>query len=146
MNGRYCTESLDSLKMKTFEQQESSRSWNNIMMHRLKNRERQRRYRTRKRLETEMKMTCVPDQSPVVNVEVEMNGNDRNFVAQVHCKRNWKKDARANACKDSDDVIAEAPQMKALHAENPPSLQNSGTYRPNIGRRNWKAEARKTRK
>ncbi|KAJ8754334.1 hypothetical protein K2173_002785 [Erythroxylum novogranatense] len=155
------TERQESLQVKAFEQQERSRSRNDVMIRRLKNRERQRRYRARKRLEAEMNSTYVSDA-----VAMEKDGNDYNFVTLVHRKRNWKKDARrAHACSDQTPstaavssvasniesqtlfsepgVTTEAQQPRASHPENGLSLRNSETQKPNLGRRNWKAEARK---
>ncbi|BBH02887.1 hypothetical protein Prudu_013595 [Prunus dulcis] len=84
----------DSFIMKPIDQRERTRSRNDVLTRRLKNRERQRRYRARKRLEADMKKPSIIKQSPPPQVEVQMNGFVSNYVPRVHCKRDWKKDAR----------------------------------------------------
>ena len=95
--------------MKPVDQRARSRGRNDIMTRRLKNRERQRRYRARKRLEAESKKSSVLRETPSIEAEptferqIQPNVNHHNFVARIYCKRDWKKDARqANACKHQE--------------------------------------------
>ncbi|KAL5724370.1 hypothetical protein ACHQM5_007641 [Ranunculus cassubicifolius] len=69
------------------------KSYDRVMARRLKNRERQRRYRARRRLEADMKKA-----TPQLTVESQLNGCPE---YQVHCQRKWKDDARkAGATKE----------------------------------------------
>ncbi|KAJ9135051.1 hypothetical protein P3X46_032272 [Hevea brasiliensis] len=156
----------DSIIMKSLEKKERLRSRNDIMTRRLKNRERQRRYRARKRLEADMKKSSVTNHSTTPQGDLEINENHNNYITRVHCKRNWKKDARrAHACKNLPEVPSaavvsgltlstesqtqsaleaaiEPPLERKSHSENLLSLQSSET-KTNLGRRDWKAEARR---
>lgn len=159
-----------------------ARSNNDIMTRRLKNRERQRRYRARKRLEAERNRdqtsqllefhgnTHTPvylpqdshvlsqrnktGQSGPVAIDIPIIDTPQNFASKVHCRRDWKKDARrvhlvkqqqAGGEKqippftmqvDADPPIVSEAQLKA------PLQENDGTRRAVHSRRHWKAEAR----
>ncbi|EEF42421.1 uncharacterized protein LOC8284598 [Ricinus communis] len=157
----------DNFIMMSFEQKERPRSRSDIMTCRLKNRERQRRYRARKRMEANMKKASVPNQSARSEEHLEHNGNINNYRIIVHCKRNWKKDARkAHACKSLEEVpsasmisalglnseiqthcltpltVVESPLERNNHSENSLSFLSS-EMTSKIGRRDWKAEARR---
>ncbi|KDP34323.1 hypothetical protein JCGZ_12671 [Jatropha curcas] len=156
----------DSIIMKSFEQKQRSRSRNDINARRLKNRERQRRYRARKRLEADMKKSSLRNQPTTPEGEPQLNGNHENCITRVHCKRNWKKDARrAHACKNLEEVpnaaiisdlnssseslkhflgpgvAVEPPIERNNHSEN--SLSLASDMKAKLGKRDWKAEARK---
>lgn len=144
-----------------------AKSHADLLDRRLKNRERQRRYRARKRLEADSKKACTLKRSTPQQVEVQLSGVPENFTAKVYCKRNWKKDARnAHALMKSEAVSdrplvssltsvsqsqtpsllseakAEQPSLQKNHSENFfRSVCAAKKYVPN--RRNWKAEARK---
>lgn len=161
----------DSFSMELVNQREPSKSQNDIMMRRMKNRERQRRYRARKRLEADLKKSSVPSvieqSTPVPVVEPQSNGIVSNYSASVHCRRDWKKDARrAHILKDSEvfrngslitvPVLssenhtlgfssgskAELSLQRESHPEASLDVGNA-TQRTTLGRRDWKADARK---
>lgn len=159
------TGTQDSDIMKPLEQKERFRSRNDMMTRRLKNRERQRRYRARKRLEADMEKSSVTNQSSIPQGELEINGNHNNYITRVYCKRNWKKDARrAHTCKSLQEASAAVisgvtlnsesqthslvPEVaiqplieRKSHSEN--SLSMPGETKTSLGRRDWKAEARR---
>ncbi|XP_039015791.1 uncharacterized protein LOC120146233 isoform X2 [Hibiscus syriacus] len=143
-------------------------SYNGIMTRRLKNRERQRRYRARKRLEADKQKSNVISQPTIPKMELQLNGTLNNGTACVYyCKRDWKKDARrAHIFKGQDTLNAsiqstlkttvesqisclspgvrdEGSAGRECNLENSGSLHNSETRNPKLGRRDWKAEARK---
>ncbi|KAK1306951.1 hypothetical protein QJS10_CPA10g01172 [Acorus calamus] len=119
------------------------RSQDEIEARRLKNRERQRRYRAKKRLEA-YKTNTHPSNQLVSTQTEPQNGSAFKFVARVHCTRNWKKDARrAHSAKAPEDMqivpIEELSCGVEVHLNNPPS---SSSHRETGGRRHWKADAR----
>ena len=145
----------------------NANSYNDIMTRRLKNRERQRRYRARKRLEADMQKTHVRSQPTIQQVELQLNGIINNAMAHVDCKRDWKKDARrAHICKGQEDTLnasvqstliintesqtpclpsglrAEGQLERECHSENSHNLVNCETRKRKLGRRDWKADAR----
>lgn len=158
------TGTLDNL-MKPMDQiQRTTRGRLDITTRRLKNRERQRRYRARKRLEAESKKPCVTKQSTPPQVDLQQNGIHSPCITRVHCKRDWKKDARkAHTSKDQEvtpngnvtltsesqtpcspyGIKAEPSLERECHSEISHSLVNSETHRTIVGRRDWKADARK---
>ncbi|QCD90772.1 hypothetical protein DEO72_LG4g1732 [Vigna unguiculata] len=150
----------DSSIMKSVDQRVRSKGRNDIMTRRLKNRERQRRYRARKRLEAETKKSFVVEETPTVKVEQPPNGNhNNNFMTRIYCKRDWKKDARrAHVLKHQQmNTITGMPEMSCLaignKSETVPekkeiqsessSVVSTETPRVVLSRRNWKAEARR---
>lgn len=155
----------DSSMMKSVDQRIRSKGRNDIMTRRLKNRERQRRYRARKRLEAETKKSFVVEETPAVKVEQPPNGNyNNNCMTRIYCKRDWKKDARrAHVLKhqqmnrSSDPpTITSMPEISCLaignKSETVPekeiqsessSIVSTETPRVALSRRNWKAEARR---
>lgn len=149
-----------SLIMNTLDQRDLS---NDVMARRLKNRERQRRYRARKRLEADMKKSSVLNHSTTQQGDLQLNGSLSNGVARVYCKRDWKKDAR-RATKSRDQECAlngfvkpftlttesqsVFPSENKAVAQTPVeweslSLANFETNETKVGRRDWKADARK---
>lgn len=156
--------------MESSDKNKGSESLNDIMYRRLKNRERQRRYRERKRLQADagksLAMSSVSDPSQWQIVPLPNNGMIEQVVTRVHCTRDWKKDARrfhavkqeaaSNALTSNghspkgENLMAhssgkwEAEQN--LKSEVPSAknaqLDNSDKLRSKPGRRAWKAEAR----
>lgn len=141
----------DNSMMKSVDQRaRSTKGRSDIMTRRLKNRERQRRYRARKRLEAEAKNSLVAEEAAAVQVELlQPNGNHNNFVTRVYCNRDWKKDARrAHAAKhqEMNGSIDCSPTETMLEKEiqsGSSSIVNNETPRIVLGRRDWKAEARR---
>lgn len=152
-----------SLIMNTLDQRDLS---NDVMARRLKNRERQRRYRARKRLEADMKKSSVLNHSTTPQGDLQPNGSLSNGVGRVYCKRDWKKDAR-RATKSRDQECAlngfvkpftlttksqsifpsenKAVAQAPVEWESGPSLSlvNFERNEAKVGRRDWKADARK---
>ena len=145
----------------------NAKSYNDIMTRRLKNRERQRRYRARKRLEADTQMSHVRSQPTIPQVGLQLNGILNNAMAHVRFKRDWKKDARrAHICKDQEDTLNASVQSNLIitvesqtpclpsgikvegsierecHSENSHNLGNCETRKPKLGRRDWKTDAR----
>ncbi|CAN0842907.1 hypothetical protein LINGRAHAP2_LOCUS3712 [Linum grandiflorum] len=93
------------------------------MTRRLKNRERQRRYRARKRLEADKGRSSVANiQSDPAKLDVGKGHRSSKYETRVHCTRKWKKEARRTSVHLAGDELGK---------------------KPSLGRRNWKAEARK---
>ncbi|KAJ4728685.1 FAM50A-like protein [Melia azedarach] len=99
-------------------------------------------------------------------VAPQLNGNLSNCIARVHCKRDWKKDAR-RVCMSkgpedtkngsvrpilpsttesqtllSSENKAEAQAPAGMESHPSLSLVNGETNKTKLGRRDWKAEAR----
>lgn len=141
---------------------------NDVMHRRLKNRERQRRYRQRKRSEVgsgDARVTNPSSQMEIVSLPT--NGTSEQFVTRVHCKRDWKKDARrvhaVNVEATSNGVPSKCQSLSSNNHTPHASLtmqeeeqtskkeacsesySRSGDTDKIIGkrrRRDWKAEAR----
>nr|XP_010919959.1 uncharacterized protein LOC105043928 [Elaeis guineensis] len=134
-----------------------------IMTRRLKNRERQRRYRARKRLEADMKKSCLLGQHALVPSEaqsnrifvnvnpyqfvlplgVQTNGVTITYEARVYSGRKWKQDARgAHLFQD----LMEQPNVPSVppHLGKPPLEAGSNLvcHANPAGKRHWKADAR----
>ncbi|URD89051.1 hypothetical protein MUK42_28163 [Musa troglodytarum] len=132
-----------------------------IMARRLKNRERQRRYRARKRLESDMKRSCLLVQHTALENETqvdfttvqfnsceisfpsETNGNIAAAVMAKGCVysgRKWKKDAReAHASKEPENIL----HWSLVPMRSPSESETSLCHRIHqTSRRNWKADAR----
>ncbi|KAG5540116.1 hypothetical protein RHGRI_020371 [Rhododendron griersonianum] len=89
--------------MEPRDERDHAKSNNDIMARRLKNRERQRRYRERKRLEADMKKAPTINSSKPLLLEMHVNRIPNNFVTTVRRRRDWKKDARrAHAVKEKE--------------------------------------------
>ncbi|KAI9125027.1 hypothetical protein K1719_003643 [Acacia pycnantha] len=158
----------ESSKMKPIDQRAHIKGRSDILTRRLKNRERQRRYRARKRLEAETKKpSVVRDITPITTPEEPQSNGNHNFMTRVYCNRDWKKDARwaAQALKlevltpnGSIDHIskltgeseaaclasgkAELTQEREIQSGSP-GVVNNETPRTVLSRRDWKAEARR---
>ncbi|CAL1376169.1 unnamed protein product [Linum trigynum] len=127
------------------------------MTRRLKNRERQRRYRARKRLEADMDNGSRVVSRPM-HVQPEAiveNRQEMSYVSRVHSTRKWKKDARrrraqlgtSSADKRAAAVISDLATSNNGISAQPIStsdfqMASNGLNKPKLGRRNWKAEAR----
>lgn len=135
------------------DQSKHARSPNDLMTRRLKNRERQRRYRARKRLEADRKKASDLNQSTPPQEQLQLLGAPNSCVTRVLCQRKWKRDAR-NACGPitSNTTITSGNQVQCLSSgvhSRPPleseiqSINDNGeTPRSTLSRRHWKAEAR----
>ncbi|KAL4590793.1 hypothetical protein LXL04_003736 [Taraxacum kok-saghyz] len=122
-----------------------------VIARRIKNRERQRRYRARKRQEADMKRACaIPQsiqpqlpQSPQSQSQTEtLLKVNINNTPRVYSKRNWKKDARIAH-------LLKQQQQQQHNASNSTSpivdlniLGNPREVSSAPSGRNWKAEAR----
>ncbi|CAD5194408.1 unnamed protein product [Musa acuminata subsp. burmannicoides] len=131
-----------------------------IMARRLKNRERQRRYRARKRLESDMKRSCLLGQHTALENETQVdfttlhfNSGEISFPSEtnvniasmmteacVYSGRKWKKDAReAHASKEPENML----HWSLVHMRSPSESETAVCYRIHqTSRRNWKADAR----
>lgn len=141
-----------------------SKSHSDIMDRRLKNRERQRRYRARKRLEADTKIADPGNQS--TSLQSHKYGVVKLKSQVRHC-RDWKKDARqAHILKEPKNAPIETPVLALSLASEPaahdlnvrakvplleggefhvePSVSSSGFEANDSthGRRHWKAAAR----
>ncbi|KGN60386.1 hypothetical protein Csa_000782 [Cucumis sativus] len=149
------------------DQDKDNRIDNDIMTRRLKNRERQRRYRARKRLEEEIKKASTAKQPIQTGTYFQPNGIANNPLTRVHCSRNWKKEARSanisrgveeGSCNSSNMAAKTStsesqlqcvpsnvdPQLETpSHSKTPAEQLVSETAKKVFGRRNWKADARK---
>lgn len=165
LQNKHGSETESSFPMKLIDEGKDYRIDNDIMTRRLKNRERQRRYRARKRLEEEIKKASAvkPTQT---GTYFQPNGIANNPLTRVHCSRNWKKEARsANVCRgleascNSSNITARTStsesQMQCVPSNLEPQLETqsrsepateqliSETAKKVLSRRNWKADARK---
>ncbi|KAF7138337.1 hypothetical protein RHSIM_Rhsim07G0126900 [Rhododendron simsii] len=142
-----------SFVMEPRDERDHAKSNNDIMARRLKNRERQRRYRERKRLEADMKKAPTINSSKPLLLEMHVNRIPNNFVTTVRRRRDWKKDARrAHAVKEQEvklnNVVvagftsANESQLTLLpsRSEANQPIQSERRFTP--GRRHWKADAR----
>ncbi|XP_052210115.1 uncharacterized protein LOC127813266 [Diospyros lotus] len=137
--------------MEPSDQREQMKSNSDLMTRRLKNRERQRRYRARKRLEADMKKGSTLTNASPLQVEMQGSGVVGNHVSTVHCKRNWKKDARSahaamsRVSTSTNECLGEAEAKPLVQSEIPSVnfiVQNGSERSVTPGRRHWKAEAR----
>lgn len=138
------TPTTDLSLMKPLGQREDSRSPPDLMTRRLKNRERQRRYRARKRLEADMKKaSCITNQPSPLQVNVQqVNGIISNFVSRIYCKRDWKKDARRAHVLNDHKVKSNSPFVPNSTSAAPVLDESEAHNRSTPSRRHWKAEAR----
>lgn len=143
-----------SFLMDPHDQRDHAKSNKDIMTRRLKNRERQRRYRERKRLESAMKKACTINNSkPLLLLEMHVNGNPDKVVTTIRRRRDWKKDARrAHAVKEQEvklnNVVvagftsANESQLALLPSGSEANQQIESERRFTPVRRHWKADAR----
>ncbi|KAI3707654.1 hypothetical protein L6452_26281 [Arctium lappa] len=120
-----------------------------VIARRIKNRERQRRYRARKRQEADLKRACMINQSIQLQAdETQVKDAPLDVVTRVYSQRNWKKDARRahilkqqqNACSSTSAIVdlqVSGNQSNVTLETREHSSKPSG--------RNWKAEARNKR-
>ena len=133
-----------------------------LIARRLKNRERQRRYRARKRLEADMKRSCLPGQHALLPSEAQSNGISINvnthqavlpleshtagptiaYEARVYSGRKWKRDARkAHLFKE----LMDPSNVPIVPLSIKPSLEagfHLEDHTNPTGKREWKADAR----
>ncbi|XP_027361414.1 uncharacterized protein LOC113869334 isoform X2 [Abrus precatorius] len=163
-NKQSASVTLENSVMKSVDQR-VRKGRNDILTRRLKNRERQRRYRARKRLEAETKKSFAVEETAAVKVELQPDGNHNSFMSRIYCKRDWKKDARrAHVLKQQEknvsiglsSTLTSIPEVTCLAVVNKSetmlqrkiqfgssSVVNNETPRVVLGRRDWKAEARR---
>lgn len=147
----------DNSIMKSVNQRVRSKGHSDIMTRRLKNRERQRRYRARKRLEAETRKPFVEEETIPV-LEPQVHENHSNFMTRIYCKRNWKKDARRahvpkhqemNGSINPSPTLTSVAEVTCFALENKTEIQSGSSTVNNetptvvLGRRDWKAEARR---
>lgn len=134
-----------------------------MIARRLKNRERQRRYRARKRLEADMKKSCLLGQHALLPSEAQSNGhfinvNPSQFVlpleaqtngvavtyeARVYSGRKWKQDARRAHLFQEQMETSNVPGMPLCSARPPLEAGSNLECHSNpAGKRDWKADAR----
>ncbi|XP_051129159.1 uncharacterized protein LOC127250055 [Andrographis paniculata] len=162
---------MDGSMVLHLEKKESMRSPDNILVRRLNNRERQRRYRARKRREADLKKASTTDQSisphqyqhmpaEFVSVPVEVEAlqtlTPTDYVTRVHCQRDWKKDARRAHMLEKQEsspvvqtnfeaavVMESVTKSNLVSSHSTPSIfDNNATRKLVPNRRHWKAEAR----
>lgn len=163
-------QNVDSPRMH-LDQREGTKSHSDMMIRRLKNRERQRRYRARKRLEAGFKEEASVINPPTpkyiesgfneisfTNPPKQANETLSNFMTRIYCKRDWKKDARsahtskqAVTSSSNAQTIGSGSQTPCLalgiRAEPPPESEGFHSNPETAvgtasGRRHWKADAR----
>ncbi|KAF9623612.1 hypothetical protein IFM89_003539 [Coptis chinensis] len=146
-----------------------SREQDRILARRLKNRERQRRYRARRRLEAKTKNTYIVNLSTSLTLESQPNGVFTNDMNCVQCHRKWKEDARrAHASREpevalhkpespvvnhgsghateispSKDELDQPAEIEVQSKRSSVSLYNPETNETTHGRRDWKLDARR---
>lgn len=137
-------------------EREHAESSDDIITRRLKNRERQRRYRARKRLEADMKKASVINQPPPMQVEIQVNGVHNACGTRIYCQRDWKKDARnAHAFNNKQEVKPDGPlipdstpvtgsqaSLESIGHSRSSIVESTETHRSTPSRRHWKTEAR----
>ncbi|CAA0838084.1 Unknown protein [Striga hermonthica] len=139
------------------DEKENGTSPDDILVRRLKNRERQRRYRARKRHQADLIKTSTDNQSSLpihhqkmpsefisvpVEVEIPEGSTSPDRVTRVHCQRDWKKDARnAHMHKNQEPGSIDRADLPSDNLSNVP-VDNDATNRVQPSRRHWKAEAR----
>ncbi|XP_043694897.1 uncharacterized protein LOC122645639 isoform X2 [Telopea speciosissima] len=136
---------------------------NDIMARRLKNRERQRRYRARKRLEADMSSPYLLSQSTSLQLESQLKGGMNKCMTRIHCPRDWKQDARKGQASEGQesasiglllpasnvvsedqeqDFVSEEREDGKFLSEQPVCFSLSEVNGVRHGRRDWKAAAR----
>lgn len=143
---------MDNLQMIPFDENDPE-----VIARRIKNRERQRRYRARKRQEADMKRACAISQPSQPQVtETLVNNTPMEIVTRVYSQRNWKKDARkAHLLKQQQQQQQQQHQNASSSTSTSIDLKNSVNQSNFMDTRelsstpsgrNWKAEARNKRK
>ncbi|KAJ4951571.1 hypothetical protein NE237_028403 [Protea cynaroides] len=103
--------------MNPLDQRQHSVGLNDIIARRLKNRERQRRYRARKRLEADTRSSYLLSQSTPLQLESELTGAMDKCMARTHCPRDWKQDARKAQALEGLDVTSTELLLPAPNVE-----------------------------
>ncbi|GFP96505.1 hypothetical protein PHJA_001794600 [Phtheirospermum japonicum] len=146
------------------DENESETNPDDILVRRLKNRERQRRYRARKRHEADrQKVASSIDRStPMhyqqmmptdllsvpVEVDISVNLTSPERVTRVHCPRDWKRDARRAHVLQKHESGHAGPSNSGVGSSSETFLEcegkadNNATHISQSSRRHWKAEAR----
>ncbi|ONK71731.1 uncharacterized protein A4U43_C04F11780 [Asparagus officinalis] len=128
-----------------------------LLARRLKNRDRQRRYRAKKRLEADMKrshilpqqqprwsvepqspMTVFPSETfiPSTYMEIQANNPTTNAITRVYSGRKWKKEARFAHQSQALGIFQSTENALLEVGVNTEQMSSSS------GRRDWKADAR----
>lgn len=124
--------------------EKQTRNHDDLLTRRLKNRERQRRYRARKRHETDLKKALISNQSTPVQfhqvstenqsaplqVKVSQSVTSPDIVTRVHCQRDWKRDARRVQINTEQEVRSNRPNnfgTPTLDGSLVPTLQSGLT-------------------
>ncbi|KAI3874065.1 hypothetical protein MKX03_034332 [Papaver bracteatum] len=102
-------------------QREVRRSHEDILARRAKNRERQRRYRARKRLETDMKKVFSTKQPNLLSLQIP---NQSGSINRVLCHRDWKEEARQIHVSEEPKISQAEPPLASL---NSPDHENLST-------------------
>ncbi|XP_068649590.1 uncharacterized protein [Aristolochia californica] len=130
------------------EEESANRSHCELMARRKKNRERQRRYRARKRIEADMKNACLGSEQ-ISSQTMEGPGPVTVSVARIYSSRDWKKDARMvqQSCKPSNlshepEVKVEPPSTSEVRCTSADATCIETNEAKAPARRDWKAEAR----
>lgn len=122
-----------------------SNTLTDVMYRRLKNRERQRRYRERKRQQVDGSNGHVSDQSSQMQIVLlPNNGIVEQAVTRVLCRRNWKKEARRVHAAIPEESIPSGTRdsEQTLKSELLSECNDSQKMISKPGRRDWKKEAR----
>ncbi|KAL3619441.1 hypothetical protein CASFOL_037011 [Castilleja foliolosa] len=155
---------MDGSLMLQHDENESETNPDDISVRRLKNRERQRRYRARKRHEANrLKVVSSVDRStPMhyqemmptdllsvpVEVDISLNLSYPDRVTRVHSPRDWKRDARRAHMLKKHEPGQAGPSNSGAGTPSEASLEcegkadNNATHISQSSRRHWKAEAR----
>ncbi|KAK8926253.1 hypothetical protein KSP39_PZI018942 [Platanthera zijinensis] len=116
--------------MNVFHHSETLMITDEILLRRIKNRERQRRYRERKRLEADKKKSHLIEHRLFFPAETPPNAV---YEKRVHSGRKWKKEARR---------VYFSTRLENMEFEEALTVAELATKEHN-GRRDWKADARK---
>lgn len=121
------------------DEKEASRSPDDILVRRLKNRERQRRYRARKRQEADLRKASGVDQSSLhfqqkhtgflsvpLEVEISVSGTPPDYLTRIHCQRDWKKDARSAHMHKKQQTCSLENGGTVISAENSATFVDGG--------------------
>lgn len=158
---------MDGSLVMHHDEKEAVGSPGDVLVRRLKNRERQRRYRARKRQEADLRKASSVDQSThyqqllpteivsvPVEVDISVNITSSDCSTRVHCQRDWKKDARTAHIHKKQETgplghtnSATTTPSADLESNSSgiPIVDNSVTQGSQSSRRHWKVEARNKR-
>ncbi|KAJ1395624.1 hypothetical protein SESBI_33186 [Sesbania bispinosa] len=129
----------DNSMMKSIDQRARSKGRSDIMTRRLKNRERQRRYRARKRLEAETKKSFVVEETTAV-LPVQAHVANHQEMAGSIASSPYVPEVTCLALGNKSETMLEREILSGSS-----SILNNETPRIVLGRRDWKAEARRKR-